>query len=683
MTGSRDGRDKRNARPNGGTGSSRSVLPRRGNKRANIKVGSRYSKKVSNSTLSSTGDRYRRPRNNSGAGPSAGRPHSSNNRSNRINYNKSFIDRFEENAFGGADISSRPSVIIAIFLALAAIILIRLALLQIFDVFGYQDYATSRRTAEETIFAKRGTIYDRNGNILAMSVEAATVCCDPRQVENPQATAEELAKLLGGNKEDYIEALSKDSGFSYVKRQADASVIDTMKARKQELRKATSSTTSSTSSTSTSSSSSTTSSSQVPQTVLDGVYCIEDTKRVYPYGSVAGQILGSVNVDGEGVSGLELEYDDILKGTNGSKSTERGRTGMDIPGGSVVHEEAVDGQDIMISIDVELQAVAEETLAQEVQSSNANSGNLTVIDGNTGEIYADCSTPLFDPNNRANAEEGAQSLKSVSTTYEPGSIFKPVTAAILLDEGLATSDETITVPGSLDYGQWTITDAHEHGTQQMTFKEIIEQSSNIGISLLEERVGTENFYNHLVEYGFGKATGLDYPGELDGRLKHYSSWSEVQEANISFGQGVTVTTTQMASFYGVIASGGKYVKPHFLIGYPSTGETITYDSKQLITSSTCAVLDDMLSGVVEDGTGTLAAIEGYTVAGKTGTSQKINDDGTYSQDAYIISFDGYLPNTNSSLACAVSVDNPAASSAMPVFSNVMRTASEMYRITSY
>ncbi len=138
----------------------------------------------------------------------------------------------------------------------------------------------------------------------------------------------------------------------------------------------------------------------------------------------------------------------------------------------------------------------------------------------------------------------------------------------------------------------------------------------------------------------------------------------------------------MASFYGVLASGGTYVKPHYLIGYPDTGETVSYESKQLVTSATCDVLDDMLSGVVEDGTGTLAAIEGYTVAGKTGTSQKIEEDGTYSQGAYVISFDGYLPYTNSSLACAVSMDNPGTSAAMPVFSQVMQTAAEMYRITS-
>ena len=676
-TGREDGGDNRNKRPGGQSkGSSRPASSRRKDgSRANSKAGSK--RRSSGAPRSGSGSRR-------DADPVIGRRVGGDGRIDSKKPPKQFstgapsqsplIQYVEGNAFEEGSATSRPTWILALFLAIAMVIAIRLVFLQIFDVSGYGDAAASRRTAEETVHAKRGTIYDRNGNILAMSVEAATVCCDPRQISNPDATAEELVLLLGGSKEDYIDALSRDSGFAYVKRQADSSASDALSARKKELKAAASD--------ANSSQSSEKGSSKAVQTVLDGVYCVDDMKRVYPYGSVAGQVLGSVNVDGEGVSGLELEYDDILKGTDGQKSSERGRTGMDIPGGTVVHEKAVDGRDIMISIDVELQAAAEEILSQEVEESNANSGNLVVIDGATGEVYADCSTPLFDPGDRSGAEEGAQSLKSATTTYEPGSIFKPVTAAILLDEGLATSDETITVPGYLDFGQWTITDSHEHGTQDMTFKEIIEQSSNIGITMLEERVGTENFYDHIVGYGFGSATGLDYPGELNGRVSHYSGWSEVQEANISFGQGLTVTTTQMASFYGVLASGGTYVKPHFLIGYPDTGETISYDSKQQVSSSACDTLNDMLSGVVEDGTGTLAAIEGYTVAGKTGTSQKIEDNGTYSQGAYVISFDGYLPYTNSSLACAVSIDNPGTSAAMPVFSQVMKTATEMYRIAS-
>ncbi len=595
------------------------------------------------------------------------------------------LDRIGEGAFESSDSSNRPEWVLIFFLIMVALIVIRLFTLQIIDVYGYGDTGSKLRTAEETVYAKRGTIYDRNGNILAMSVEASTVCCDPRQVADPNATAQELANFLGGQKEDYIESLTRDSGFSYIKRQVDASVGDAISSRKSTLRseaKAAREAEVEAAKNAGTYDEESDNASDAIVTVLDGVYCVDDMKRVYPYGSAAGQVLGSVNVDGEGISGIELQYDDILKGANGKQKSERGRFGMEIPGGTVVEEEAQDGQDIMISIDVELQAAAEESLSQQVTDSNANSGNLVVIDGSTGEIYASCSTPLFDPGNRVDAEEGAQSLKSVTTTYEPGSIFKPVTAAMLLDQGLATSDETITVPGYLDYGQWTITDAHDHGTQDMTFKEIIEQSSNIGITLLEERLGSENFYNHIVEYGFGTATGVDYPGELDGKVPDYSEWSEVQEANISFGQGLTVTTTQMASFYGVLASGGTYVKPHYLIGYPDTGETVSYESKQLVTSATCDVLDDMLSGVVEDGTGTLAAIEGYTVAGKTGTSQKIEEDGTYSQGAYVISFDGYLPYTNSSLACAVSMDNPDTSAAMPVFSQVMQTAAEMYRITS-
>ncbi|MGI6217617.1 MAG: penicillin-binding transpeptidase domain-containing protein, partial [Coriobacteriales bacterium] len=192
----------------------------------------------------------------------------------------------------------------------------------------------------------------------------------------------------------------------------------------------------------------------------------------------------------------------------------------------------------------------------------------------------------------------------------------------------------------------------------------------------------ETFYKYLEMFGFGKATGVDYPGESDGILADYQDWSEVQEANISFGQGISVTTIQMASFYGMIASGGTYVQPHFLIGYPNSDETVEYDKTQMLTTDVCDQLTDMLTGVVTDGTGAAAAVEGYTVAGKTGTAQKITDSGEYSEGAYVISFDGYLANSSSSLACVVSIDNPETSAAMPVFSSVMEYAAQRYGITN-
>lgn len=611
------------------------------------------------------------------------------------------VGRMESGFFESGTSSGRPSFVLVCFLIFALVIFVRLFLLQVIDIYGYSDTAANIRTAEETVYAKRGTIYDRNGNVLAMSVEATTVCCNPQQITDPEATAEELASILGGEADDYIDALTKDSSFAYIVRQVDTDIEDAITDRKSELKQTAAEEAISDAGVDVENTQMTLpvaaqilfcgienaaqeadgTVTEVASSVLDGVYCVDEMKRVYPYGSVASQVVGTVDTDGNGISGLELYYDEILSGTDGYQTVERSRSGMDIPGGTTVIEESEDGTDIMISIDIELQAEAEEVLAEQVEEGDSESGNLVIIDGATGEIYAACSTPSYDPTGESENEEGAESLKAVTTVYEPGSIFKPVTAVALLEEGLATSDETITVPASRTFGEWTIEDSHEHGEQEMTFKEIIEQSSNIGISLLEERLGTETFYEYLLEYGFGTATGIDYPGEVDGSLAECSEWSEVQEANISFGQGLTVTTMQMASFYGMLAADGEYVQPHFLIGYPTTGETVEYEGTQVISEETCTVIDDMLSGVVEEGTGTYAAIEGYTVAGKTGTSQKIEDDGTYSDDAYMISFDGYLPYTDSTLACCVTVDNPTNEAAMTTFSEVMQSATEMYRVT--
>ena len=534
----------------------------------------------------------------------------------------------------------------------------------------YSERAREIRTTEQTVFAKRGTIYDRNGNVLAMSVKAIDIYANIPDIADVNATAKELAGVLGGDVDYYADLLNSSKGFVYIERRADVERAEAVQARCDQIQKEIDSST-----------------SAVEQTnALDGIYYLQNTKRVYPYGQIAGQIIGYVGNDGQGLSGLELYYDDILSGTNGSRVVEHGRVSQDaetiqIPGGVKEDVPAVDGTDIMISIDISLQEYAEGALVDQCAAAEANTGTFVVIDGDTGEIYAAASTPLYDLNNVGEAEEGAETLKAASWIYEPGSIFKTVTAAALLEKGLATPSEELTVPGYLDYGQWTITDAHDHDTQTMTFKEIIEQSSNIGVAMLEDRIGTQEFYNWLIEFGFGQKTGLDYPSDSSGILASCDTWSEVQEANISFGQGLAVTSIQMASFYGTVASGGIYVQPHFLIGYPGTQETVEYQQVRKLSESTCAQLTDMLVGVVTDGTGEAAAVEGYQVAGKTGTSQKVTETGEYSQGAYVISFDGYLGNTDSSLACVVSVDNPVTSAAMPIFSQIMTTAAQMYRVT--
>ncbi len=563
--------------------------------------------------------------------------------------------------------SSRDVWLLMALFVVALVLFIRLFFLQVVYAEEYSSQSETRRTTYEVIYAMRGTIYDRNGNILATSVEATTIYANPEEITDPEATAAEIAAITGEDASTYIEALSKEGTFSYVIRKADISVAEALQERYYEIEDELGTETETTG-----------------LNALDGIYYLEDVKRVYPYGQIAGQVIGYVGTDGEGLSGLELQYDDILGGTDGYRVVEYGRGGIPIPGGVQEDEPAVDGQDIMISIDITLQQNAEEILVKYAEQSGAEGGEITIIDGATGEIYATASLPLYDLNNVSEAEEGASTLKTVSGTYEPGSIFKSVTAAILIESGVVSLDEYIQVPGSLQVANGvTITDSHEHGTLTMNLADIIAESSNIGVTLLEQRLESEDFYNALVELGFGQNTGVDYPGELSGILSSYESWTSDKESNISFGQGITVTSMQMASFYATVANDGEYVQPHFLIGYPGTDETVEYESAQLISAGTCDALEEMLCGVVTGGTGTAAAIDGYDVAGKTGTSQKLTSEGTYSNSSYIIDFAGFLANSSSKLACVVAFDDPATSCATSAFAEIMEVAANLYAITSY
>ncbi len=566
--------------------------------------------------------------------------------------------------------SSRDSWLLIALILVAAVLFIRLFFLQVVFADEYSSMAENRRTTSEVVYAKRGTIYDRNGNILAMSVDATTIYANPTEITDPEATANEIAAITGEDPSTYIDALTKDTTFAYVIRKGDTSIADSLKERYYEINDELLA------------EQEATGAEELGDNPLTGIYYLDDTRRVYPYGQVAGQVIGYVGTDNNGLSGLELEYDDILSGTDGQRVVEYGRGGIPIPGGTKVDVAAEDGQDIMISIDIALQQYAEEQLVAYAEQSGAEGGEITIIDGATGEIYATASLPLYDLNNVSDAEEGASNLKTVSGIYEPGSIFKVVTAAILLDSGVVTADEYIDVPGELEVGDRTITDSTEHGTLSMNLADIIAQSSNIGMTLLEQRLSSEEFYNALVAFGFGEDTGVDYPGESNGILASFEDWTSVQEANISFGQGIAVTSMQMASFYATIANDGVYIQPHFLIGYPSSGETVEYESKQIVSEETTELLTEMLCGVTTEGTGTLAAIDGYQVAGKTGTSQKITETGEYSHGAYIIDFAGFLAYTDSELACVVAFDNPASSVAMPVFANVMSEAIDLYMIVN-
>lgn len=565
--------------------------------------------------------------------------------------------------------SNRAFVPILIFAALALIVFFRLFYLQVIVAGEYSEQAEEARLVSIDVDARRGTIYDRNGTVLAISVDATTVYCNPSEVNDAGRAAQLLSETLGGQIADYLGTLTQSNlSFAYIAQKIDVEVAQDLKAKLDEAQ-------------------------------VKGVYFLDDTRREYPNGQVGGQIIGAceIAVDEEsgteyysGISGLEAYYDDILSGTPGRYVAERGQYGVPIPGG--VHEDtpAVDGQDIVISLDITLQGYLEERLAQGVADIEGTGGNAVVMDAGTGEIYAAASTPYFNPADRSVVEEGATQLKSVTDLLEPGSIFKTVSTLAVLETGTYGPDDEIFCPSYITADGYTISDAHARGDQTMTLRQILDQSSNVGISLAVEEMGFQELYDHIVKYGLHKRTGVDYPGEGEagtdalGYLVPFDEWSRVTGYNVSFGQGISVTPLQMTRFYGAIINDGVACTPHFLISKPQTGENPEYATEQIVeNTSVLPTMIDMLKTVVTDGTGTAAAIDGFEVAGKTSTAEIYDEEnGGYRKGVSNICFTGFLADSSSQLVCFVGANEvPGDRVVTPVFKDIMTTAIDRFKIT--
>lgn len=327
--------------------------------------------------------------------------------------------------------------------------------MQIIDAEAKTKEAIATRTIRYDTLPKRGTIYDRNGNVLAYSEEAKTIYANPSEIENDNEVAEKLAKHLGGGASDYIDSLSnKDLKFSYVKRRVDVEKANLLKVEQ-----------------------------------ITGIYFQEDQKRIYPYGEVAGQIIGAIDIDGNGLCGIELYYDDLLRGTSGRTIRQQGNEGMPIPGGVLQETQVIDGQDIMLSIDVEIQQKVEETLKSWNKKLGTKSMHSILMDPTNGEIYAAASLPLLNPADLANCEEGATDLKCISTTYEPGSTFKVFSSMAILENDALQPDTQIFCPSSITADDFVVKDVHDRPDITYTFRQIIEQSSNVGMSLSTEKLG--------------------------------------------------------------------------------------------------------------------------------------------------------------------------------------------------
>ena len=550
----------------------------------------------------------------------------------------------------GKDAASRLAFFVLVFGIIALVVCGRLVYLSLIVGPQNADSAISARTQTVTESARRGTIYDRNGNVLAMSVDATTIYCNPSEVTDPDAVAQALVEVFGGSADDYKASLTKENAsFAYLYRKADTDAAQKIKDRK-----------------------------------FDGVYFLGDVKRVYPCGQTAGQIVGLTDVDGKGVSGLELYYNDVLSGEDGELEVERGGNGYPVTGGVREVKAATDGQDIVVSIDVTMQEYLESRLTQAVGELKGKQGQAVLYDGATGEVVACASTPYMNPGDRSSIQDGSTTLRPISTAYEPGSIFKCVTMAAILEANVLGPQSEIYCPNRLTADQFTITDAHERSSKTMTLTEILAESSNIGTSLAASKLGFAPLYNKIQAYGLTSATGIDFPGESSGRLTDQSTWSTAQSYNVSFGQGVTVTPLQMVRFYGALANNGVAWQPHFLLSKPQSGEEESYASDQIIeNTSAIEPLVGMMQQVVKTGTGTDGQMEGFEPAGKTGTAQYTADGSSgYVKGKYNISFCGFLPHTTYKLVCFVSVSEvPNSGSTAGAFKDIMQFAVNHYSIT--
>lgn len=557
--------------------------------------------------------------------------------------------------------SNRVFVVIVLFLALALLFFVRLLYLQVIMAPQYSAQAQESRTIGFMVEPRRGTIYDRNGHILAISVEATTIYANPSEIKEPGATSRAIAEAIGGTASDYLDAVSQGekSTFTFIKRKVDTDLADKLKEQD-----------------------------------LPGIYFIKDTRREYPYGQTGGQVVGacSVAVDEEnnreyydGICGMELTYNTILSGTPGYYEAEVGADGTPIPGGVHESKAAVEGQDIVISIDIEFQEEVEADLAADLKRVGAPSGSAVVMDATTGEIYACASAPSFNPADRSNVPEGSMQLKAITNLFEPGSIFKTVSATAILEDDAMTPDTVITVPEYIEADGYIVTDAYEHEQVDWSLRTIINKSSNIGISLaVEKYLGFDKFYDAILRYRLNELTGVDYAGEQLGYLLDFDYWSRVQGYNVTFGQGISINAMQILCFYGALINDGVSQTPHFLLRKPQTGEVPTWDTHDIIENKKAiAPMVSMLQTVVTDGTGTDAYIEGYDAAGKTSTAEIFDMEGGYREDAVNIAFTGFIANSNSPFVCFCGADEvPADRHVTPMFHDIMTHAINRYNIVS-
>jgi len=541
----------------------------------------------------------------------------------------------------------RLIAVLVVMVLLFGVVGARLVQLQLLDRGRYVRLGEAQRVRPQTLPAERGSLFDRNGNDLALSVPQHTVWADPLLVSNPQAEAAALSPVLGIDQDTLLRALTTpDRRFVYLSRQIDDATTQ-----------------------------------KVRDLHLDGIELLDESKRFNPAGELARGVLGSVNIDNVGRAGLEKQYDATLTGTPGQLVLEEDPRGGTIAGGEHRLTPAQPGNDLVLTLDTAMQFETERALGEQIVKMGAKGGMAIVSNPKTGEILAmadmerpqESGPPVPSTNNRA-----------LTTVFEPGSAAKVVTMSAALEEGVVSVDSRLTVPDHLQVADAMFSDHDPHPTTQMSLTDILANSSNIGTIMLGQRLGATRIDDYLRRFGFGNKTALDFPNESPGIMLPLKDWSGTSIATIPMGQGIAVTAMQMLEAYNVIANGGIYVDPKLVLAtidvHGNRHATPPSTSHRVISPRTAAEVRDMMQQVVQAGTGTEAAIDGYTVAGKTGTARKPQPNGGYTDGAgnyhYVATFAGFAPAEDPQLSAIVVLDEPTATiyasgASAPTFSRIV------------
>jgi len=534
----------------------------------------------------------------------------------------------------------RIRLLLAVFALAFAIAFLRAAWLQGVRASSFGRLAASQHSEDVTIPAPRGTIYDRGGVQLAIGEQATTVYADPRLVRDPRKEASVAAGILRLDPSVVeTELADRAHGFVYVARKADPALAARLKRRR-----------------------------------LPGLSFYPEERRFYPQSALASQVLGYAGVDNHGLAGLELSLDKQLAGRPGREQIVKDASGQVID--TIQSQTERDGSDVYLTLDHTIQANAQAVLKQTVARWHAKSATAIVLDPRTGGVLAMAVAPGFDANVYPQIWRGYQRNRAVTDTYEPGSTFKLITVSGALSERLVTPSTSFVLPYSIHVADRIIHDAEPRGTETMTVAQILSRSSNVGAITLAERLRQHRLAQWISRFGFGRLTGVDYPGESPGIVVPERSWSGSTIGNVPIGQGIAVTPIQMASAYAAIANRGTWVRPH-LVDHVGDGPPVFAARRRIVSRRVSRQVLGMLKNVVLDGTGTLAAVPGYQVAGKTGTASKVDPDGTYSNSRYVASFIGIVPASRPRLVILVSVDEPRGAIwggvvAAPAFSQIAR-----------